>query len=157
MRDQAPWRSLQSVMLLAIHVAVIASVFRFFSGPDRTQGSVVWVVLMMAVALFLSWPISRAIASAFDPGEVPVTRVCPRCHRRDLRPLVRAGAGLFQPVSSYRCAGCWTTLRLVGDAKIEEPAHPRSEPVDSTGIQFLDGWATEGEIRFLDEPPHSPA
>jgi hypothetical protein len=157
MRDQAPWRSLQSVMLLAIHVAVIASVFRFVTGPDRSQGSIVWVVVMMAAALFFSWPISRAIAGAFDPVEVPAHQICPKCRRADLRPLVRHGAGLFQPVSNYRCAGCWTTFRLVGEAKIVEPAPSRMEPVDPAGIRFLDEVAEVGEIRFLDDPGQSPA
>ena len=152
MTGRRPWRSLQSVMLVTLHVAVVAYILRAFTRPGGSTGSILlWVPITIGLALFLSWPISRAIASAFDPVEMSIERRCPRCGRCELRPLIRPRGGLFQPVTNYRCAACWTTFHQMGEVKIEE--HPRlpNEPIDSSGVQFLDESATEVEIKFLDE------
>ena len=145
------WRSLQSVMVVTLHVAAVAYVIRRLTRPVTLLDSFVWVPVTIAVAVFLSWPIGRAIAAAFDPGDGSKDRACPRCGRRDVRPLVRAGAGLFQPASGYRCAACRTTFRPSGPASLEIQAPREAGPVDPSGIEFLDDTLGEGEIRFLDE------
>jgi hypothetical protein len=151
MMGRAPIRSLQSVMMVTIHVAVVAYVIRVFLRPTNWFDSIlVAVPVSIVVALFLSWPISRLLASAFDPGDASADRRCPRCGRGELRPLLRNSGGIFQPVSGYRCAGCWTTYRQVGESNLEEPARQKDEAVDSNGIEFLDRRASESEVRFLD-------
>jgi hypothetical protein len=152
-----PFRSLNSVMVVTLHVAVISYAVRSFLRPTSLAGSfAVWVPLTILAALFLSMPIVKAIAAAFHPEVGVFGRTCPRCMRGDLRPLLRAGSGLFTPVSGYRCAACRTTFRQVGETIIEEPALDKSSPVEPEGIQFQIGsWevrADQTEIRFLDEP-----
>ena len=151
------WRSLQSVMVVTLHVAVVAYVIRTFLRPTSLVGSFfVWVPLTIAVAVFLSWPIARGLARAFDPGQSSGDSPCPRCGRRMLRPLVRPGRERFVIASDYRCAGCETTFRQVGEGIVEEPASSRDGLVDPAGIAFLGEDATAGEIRFLDDRPDSP-
>ena len=69
------------MMLVTLHVAAVASVFRTLAAPSTLAGSLIWVPLTVSVAVFLSWPIGRAIAGAFDPGEPPRTcsDTAPRC------------------------------------------------------------------------------
>jgi len=43
-----------------------------------------------------------------------------------------------------------TTLRRVGHAYVQEQAPVENGPPDSTGIEFLDRPASEGEIHFLE-------
>jgi DNA-directed RNA polymerase subunit RPC12/RpoP len=140
-------------MVVTIHVAAVAYVFRSLARPSTLRDTMVWVPATIAVAVFLSWPIGRVISRAFDPGESGVDRTCPRCGRREIRPLIRPGAGLFQPVMGYRCAACWTTFR--GDAVSGLEAQPPTEtgPIDPSGIDFLSDPLGEDAIRFLDDPP----
>jgi hypothetical protein len=139
-------------MVATLYVAVVAYVIRALTRSASLVGSfVVWVPLTIVLALFLFWPIGRAIASAFEPREVTIDSACPKCGRREFRPLVREGAELFQPVASYRCAVCLTTLRRVGSSYVEERAPARNGPPDSSGIEFLDREASEGEIHFLED------
>jgi DNA-directed RNA polymerase subunit RPC12/RpoP len=153
-----PFRNLRSVMIVTIHVAVVAYVVRVLIRPESLLDSIfVAVPVTLAVALFLSWPIGRIFALAFDPGDASAERRCPRCGRRDLRPLIRASGGIFQPVTGYRCAGCWTTFRRVGTQKLVEPPLERDAEVDPTGINFLDQGPSEGEVRFLDGKSDSSA
>ena len=151
MTGQSSWRSLQTVMLVTLHVAAVAYVIRRFTRPVTTMDSVVWMPVTIGVAVFLSWPIGRAIAGAFDPADPSIDRTCPKCGRHDLRPLVRPGAGLFQPTTGFRCAACWTTFRHVGGLRVEAQAPPPSSNVDGSGIEFLSEAVSEAEIRFLDE------
>ena len=151
------WRSLQSVMVVTLHVAAVAYVIRGLTRPVTLFDSFVWVPVTIGVAVFLSWPIGRAIAAAFDPGDPSGGLTCPRCGRRDVRPLVRPGAGLFQPVTGYKCAACWTTIRQVGGARPEAQAPGNAGPVDPSGIEFLDDTVEDGAIRFLDEATESGA
>jgi hypothetical protein len=144
-------------MVVTLHVAAVAYVIGRFAHPATLMDSFVWLPVTIGVAVFLSWPIGRAIAAAFDPGDSSMDRTCPRCGRRDVRPLVRAGAGLFQPVSGYRCASCWTTFRQVEGTRVETQAPLGSSPADASGIEFVVEAAREGEIRFLDEGTESRA
>jgi hypothetical protein len=112
-------------MLVTAHVAAVSYVVRLLVTPSTLVGSLIWVPLTISLAVFLSWPIGQAVASAFDPGDARTERTCPNCGRRELRPLIRPGAGLFQPVTAYRC--------------------------DASGIDFLADLPIEGDIRFLDE------
>jgi DNA-directed RNA polymerase subunit RPC12/RpoP len=154
----APFRNLRSVMIVTIHVAVVAYVIRVLIRPESLLDSIfVAVPVTMAVALFLSWPISRLFALAFDPQDGSAERRCPRCGRRELRPLLRTKGGIFQPVTGYRCVGCWTTFRQVGTQRLVEPALERDAEVDPTGINFLDQEPSEVEVRFLDEKTDSSA
>jgi hypothetical protein len=151
MRGRTSIWSLQSVMIVTIHVAVVAYVIRVLAQPKSWVDTIfVAVPVIIGVALFLSWPISRVLASAFDPGDASVDRRCPKCGRRELRPLLRNSGGIFQPVTGYRCAGCWTTYRQVGELRLAEPPLQSNEPVDSKGIEFLDQGVSEDEFRFLD-------
>lgn len=146
------WRSLQSVMIATLHVAAVAYVIRTFLRPTGSPALVfIWVPLTIAVAVFLSWPLARGLARAFDPGEQPNEPACPKCGRTSLRPLIRPGHGLFAEVSGYRCSNCGSTIRRVNHAIVEEPAISNDGPIDPAGIEFLSGEATEGEIQFLDE------
>jgi len=151
----APFRSLHSVMIVTIHVAVISYALRSFTKPDGPGGSVaVWVPLSILLALFLSMPMGRAVAAAFGPGDGSRGGRCPGCGRGELRPLLRSGAGLFAPVVGYRCAGCKTTYRPVGEAIIEEPAPGGPGAAGPEGILFEpDPPGDDREIRFLDEGP----
>ena len=100
-----PFRSLNSVMVVTLHVAVISYAVRSFLRPTSLAGSfAVWVPLSILAALFLSMPIGQAIGAAFHPEDGIFGRTCPRCDRGELRPLLRTGSGLFTPVSGYRCA-----------------------------------------------------
>jgi hypothetical protein len=151
-----PLRSLYSVMVMTLHVAVISYAVRSFLRPTSLAGSfAVWVPLSILAALFLSMPIGHAIASAFLSDEGIDGRTCPRCSRGELRPLLRTGHEMFTPTSGFRCALCRTTFRQVGDDVIEEPAQDRSRPIEPEGIRFLTdppaAPADESEIRFLDE------
>lgn len=151
------WRSLQSVMLVTLHVAVVAYVIRTFLRPTSPVASfIVWVPLTIAVAVFLSWPLARGLARAFEPDQGSGDPACPRCGPRAIRPLVRSDCGRFLIASDYRCAGCGTTFRQVGEAVVEEPASSKVGLVDPTGIEFLGEDATVDEIRFLDDRPDSP-
>jgi hypothetical protein len=69
---------------------------------------------------------------------------------------VKPGAGLFQPVSNYRCSSCWTAVRILGDSKMIEPLLPRQSTSSRSGITFLDEPTSQDEIVFLDDPPKSP-
>ena len=144
-------------MLVTLHVAVVAYVIRTLATPSTLIGSLIWVPATISVAVFLSWPLGRAIALAFDPGERRVDRLCPKCGRLEVRPLIRPGAGLFQTVSGYRCAACWTTMRDVGESWVVEEGQLEPEPLNSTGIAFLSDPLDENELRFLDEPSKSPS
>jgi hypothetical protein len=155
MTGRHSWRSLQSVMVVTLHVAAVAYVVGRLTRPATLLDSFVWVPVTIGVAVFLSWPIGRAIGAAFDPGDSSMARTCPQCGRRDVRPLVRAGAGLFQPVSGYRCAACGTTFRQDGGTRVETQAPPETGPADPSGIEFLAEAVQEGEIRFLDEGAES--
>ena len=73
------WRSLQSVMVVTLHVAAVAYVIRGLTRPVTLFDSFVWVPVTIGVAVFLSWPIGRAIAAAFDPGDSSGGLTCPRC------------------------------------------------------------------------------
>jgi hypothetical protein len=155
-----PFRSLNSVMVVTLHVAVISYAVRSFMRPTSLAGSfAVWVPLSILAALFLSMPIGNAITAAFHPEVGIFGRHCPRCSRGELRPLLRTGAGLFTPVTGYRCASCRTTFRQVGETIIEEPALERSLRVEPEGIEFLaeppEIPADESEIRFLEDPTDS--
>jgi hypothetical protein len=151
---RAPWRDLRAVMLATLHVAVAAYAVRTLVRPSQLGPSLaVWMPLTLGVALFLSWPIGRAIAAAFDPDrnrEIHRKR-CPRCGRAELRPLVRTGRGIFEPIAGYRCAACWSTLRRVEDRLVAEHRSSSIGPVDPSGIEFLGEPTKEGEIRFLDD------
>jgi hypothetical protein len=151
MTGQSSWRSLRSVMLVTLHVAVVAYVIRSLATPSTLMGSLIWVPVTISVAVFLSWPLGRAIALAFDPEERRVDRLCPRCGRLEVRPLIRPGAGLFQPVSAYRCAACWTTMRDDGESWVVEEGQLHPPPLDPTGIAFLSDPLGDDELRFLDE------
>jgi hypothetical protein len=151
------WRSLRSIMLVTLHVAAVATLIRYGIVASHREGSLVlWVPVSIVIATFISWPISRAILSEFKRDHTDFDRTCPLCRRDELRPLVRPGEGIFQPVSSYRCAGCWTTVQMVGDSKVIEPHVSRNGAVSSSGIRFLDESTTEAEIRFLDDPRKLP-
>ncbi len=154
MTGHSSWRSLRSVMVVTVHVAAVAYVIRSLAFPSTLVGSLIWVPATVSVAVFVSWPIGRVIASAFDPGERP-DATCPRCNRGDLRPLIRPGAGLFQPITSYRCALCRTTFREDGGSRIEEPASPGVVTIDPSGIAYLSDPLEDGEIQFLDDHPGS--
>jgi hypothetical protein len=156
MTGHSSWRSLRSVMLVTLHVAVVAFVIRTVVAPATLASSLVWVPATISVAVFLSWPIGRAIARAFDPGELPLDRTCPKCGRGDIRPLLRASEGLFEPVSAFRCALCWTTMRVVEGSWVVEPGQPEAGLADPSGISFLSDPLSEDELRFLDEPSESP-
>ncbi len=150
----AHWRSLQSVMLATVHVAVIAYAIRTFLRPAGSPGAVfVWVPLTIALALLFSWPIARVLTRAFEPGQGPGDPTCTTCGRGVLRPLVRQSRSLFAEAAGHRCSLCGTTFRQVGDAIVEEPATPKDGPIEPDGIEFLGDEASEGEIRFLDEWP----
>jgi hypothetical protein len=152
MTGHSSWRSLRTVMVVTIHVAAVAYVIRSLIAPSSVAISLVWVPVTISVAVFLSWPLGRAITWAFDPGELPVDRTCPNCGRGEVRPLIRPGTGLFQPASGYRCVSCWTTFRHDGGRY--DLQEPRWEgPVDPSGIAYLSDPAGEDEIRFLDEGP----
>ena len=157
MTGRSTWRSLQSVMIVTLHVAAVAYVIRLFTRPDTLLDSFVWVPVAIALAVFISWPMARAIGSAFDPGEAPMDRTCPRCGRREIRPLIRPGMGIFQPASGFRCAACWTTFRQVEGSEVEELARSATGPVDPSGIEFVSETLVEGEIRFLDEGSETAA
>jgi hypothetical protein len=151
------YRNLRSVMLVTLHVAAIASLLRYFQGSRLHDGSLlVWVPLTVAIATLISWPINRAFLAEFhDRGDSG--RICPRCRRDDLRPLIRPGDGIFQPAVGYRCAGCRTTIRWLGESKTIEIPPPADRPVSRSGIRFLDEPDESFEIRFLDDPPETPA
>jgi DNA-directed RNA polymerase subunit RPC12/RpoP len=155
MAEPGTYRSLRTVMLLTLHVAAVAALIRAIQ-PGRGDASlIIWVPITIAVATLIVWPISRMIFSRFDPDSDDPDRQCPRCRRFELRPLIRPGAGIFQAVSNYRCAACWTTVRLMGDSRIVELPREPAINANPAGIEFLDETATEAEIRFLDEPTKS--
>jgi hypothetical protein len=151
MTEQSSFRSVGSVMMVTAHVAGVAYVVRLLGTPSTLAGTLIWVPLTITLAVFLTWPIGRAVATAFEPGDAGRDRTCPRCGRRELRPLIRPGGGLFQPVNAHRCAACWSTFRVDGDRQVEEPGRRDPEPADPTGIEFLSDPLAEGEIRFLEE------
>jgi DNA-directed RNA polymerase subunit RPC12/RpoP len=150
-----PLRNLHSVMVVTLHVAVISYAVRSLSRPTSLAGSfAVWVPISILLALFLSLPMGRAISAAFGPGQGDAHRRCPRCGFGELRPLLRARSGLFQPLTGYRCAGCKTTYRQVGEAVVEELA-PAGPAADLSGIHFEPpgpvGSVEDPGIRFLDD------
>lgn len=74
------WQSLQTVMLVTLHVAVVAYVIRIFLRPSNSAAAFfVWAPLTIALAVFLSWPIARGVARAFDPGVGQGDPTCPTC------------------------------------------------------------------------------
>jgi hypothetical protein len=105
----------------------------------------------------VTWPIGRLIFASFDSRGDDFDRTCPLCRLGELRPLVKAGEGIFEPVSSYRCAACRAIIRIEGDSKVIEPYVPKEAAAISSGIRFLDEATTSSEIRFLDDLPESPA
>lgn len=155
------WRSLHSVMLVTLHVAAVASVFRSLSRPSTLLSTfVLWVPLSIFLAVFLSWPLGRAISAAFRPAGELEGGQCRECGADSLRPLLRAGAGIFQPVAGYRCLGCGTTARPVDGGIVLE--RPTAEVAGSgpPGIAFLIEAPRPGDregIRFLDDDPGDPA
>lgn len=157
MTGRSTWRSLTSVMLVTLHVAVISTVIRSIAGSTGRAGFLaLWVPVAIVLGSFLSWPIGRAIAGAFQPVEFPADGRCPRCGRTPVRPLIRPGAGLFPEEVGYRCARCMTTFRVAEGGFLEEP--PPADPAreSAAGIDFLPeispGPAEDPEIRFLDGP-----
>jgi hypothetical protein len=118
-------------------------------------GSLLLVPVTISVAVFLSWPIGRAIARAFEPGE-GIDPTCPRCNRGEIRPLIRPESGLSHAITGYRCAVCRATLRQDGEAWVvaDEPSYDL--PVDLSGIAYLSDPLGEDDIRFLEDPPESP-
>ena len=155
------WRSLNSVMVLTLHVAMVAAVFRAIGRPATLAGSLgVWVPLTISVAVYLSWPLGRAIVAAIRDDRASSSSRCLGCGHFELRPLLRPGRGLFQPVAGYRCAFCGTTHRPVdGRVVVERPASDIGAP-GPAGIVFLaeaTGPEVCEEIRFLDDDPPAPA
>jgi len=142
-------------MIVTIHVAAVAYMVRTLGRPSTLAGSLIWTPLTISVAVFLSWPVSRAITRAFDPGESGPDRICPRCGRSEIRPLIRPGTGLFQPVTGYRCASCWSILRKEGETWVVTTTPDRSESIDPSGISFLSDPLGAHEIQFLDDQPES--
>ncbi len=152
---RSTWRSLDSVMLVTLHVAVVAAAVRALAEPTSLVGSfLLWVPVSIVVAVFLSWPIGRAITSAFQPESGSVDRLCPGCGCLGLRPLVRPGGGLFAPVVGHRCAGCGTTYRRVDGETLAEVPLAESAPAGEPEIRFLAGGGSadpdDSGIRFLD-------
>jgi hypothetical protein len=158
MTESAPWRSLNSVMIVTLYVAVVAYGIRVLTRPISLAGSFgFWAPLAIVVALGLCWPLGQAISRAFD-SEPGFGRICPRCQGGTLRPLLRAGGGLFQPLTGYRCTICRLTIRVVDGRTFEEAPHEPTEPEvpDTTGIAFVEppaptSTASPGEIQFLDD------
>ena len=140
-------------MIVTIHVAAVAYIFRSMSRPTTLAGSLFWIPLTISIAVFLSWPISRAIIRAFDPGDIIHDRICPRCGRPEIRPLIRHGAGLFQPVAAYRCAACWSTVRHDGENWRITSTPDQAEPVSASEIAYLSDPLGADEIQFLDDVP----
>ncbi len=152
MRNVSTWRNLRSVMMITLHVAAIAALIRYLNGSrGREMSLVVWVPVTIASAALVSWPMSRLFFQELGDGQGG-DRACPRCRRNELRPIVRPGEGIFQVVTTYRCACCGTKVRMVGDSKVIEPEASMIAPTHAWGIRFLDEPATVEEIRFLDEP-----
>ena len=139
-------------MVVTIHVAVVAYVFRTLASPMTLQGSLVWIPLTVSVAFFLSWPIGQAVAMACESGERKVVRSCPRCGRVDVRPLVRPGGGIFQPATGFRCAACRTIFAEVENSALDQRASTQTHEPELEGIWFLPDLTKES-IRFLDENP----
>jgi len=155
------WRSLHSVMLVTLHVAVVAAIFRSLGRPTTLSGSFVfWVPLTILFAVFLSWPLGRALSAAFQADPESGMSRCGECGTFDLRPLLRSGAGLFGPVAGYRCPRCGVTYRVAeGGIIVERPIMEVGTGEDS-GIEFLFEVPRPGDregIRFLDEDPADPA
>jgi hypothetical protein len=150
MTNTNSWRSLGAFMVVTIHVAVVASIFRTLVSPATLQGSLVWIPLTVSISFFLSWPVGKAVASAFEPGERGVLRSCPRCGLGDVRPVVQPGEGIFQPATGYRCASCRTIFPGIENPSLNQRASPRTSELGSEGIWFLPDLAEES-IRFLDE------
>jgi hypothetical protein len=143
-------------MVVTIHVAAVACVIRSLATPSTLVGSLLWVPATISVAVFLSWPVGRAIVRAFDPGDVGFDRICPTCGRPEIRPLIRPGTGLFHPITGYRCAACRSTLRREGEAWVVALEPRDGQPIDPSGISYLSDPLGEDAIRFLDDPPGSP-
>lgn len=151
---QTPWRNLRSVMFLTVHVAVVAYVIRSVAMPKTLTGLLIWVPGVIFVAVFLSWPIGRMIASAFEPGNLAFDPTCPRCGR-EVRRLIRPGDGLAKQTTGFRCVSCGATFREDG-SRTWEMIPIEEGPVDPSGIAFLSDPANEEEIRFLDDPTSVP-
>jgi hypothetical protein len=140
-------------MMVTIHVAAVSYVIKSLATPSTLTGTLIWVPATISVAVLVSWPIGRAIASAFDASEQGINPTCPSCKRGELRPLTRPDRDIFQPVTACRCALCKTTFRDEGGTWIEEPPSPEAAPANPPEIAYLSDPLAEAEMRFLDEEP----
>jgi hypothetical protein len=156
MAEPGTWRNLRSIMFVTFHVAAVVTAFRYLAGADRSSTSPgLWLVIALFSAV--TWPIGPMILASFNSRGDDVDRTCPLCRRGELRPLVKAAGGLFQPVSSYRCAACWAIIRTEGESRVIEPYVSNDATASSSGIRFVDESTTDSEIRFLDDLPESLA
>ncbi len=140
-------------MVVTGHVAVVSCVLRaYFRPTDPATSIAVGVPLSIGLAVFLSWPIGRAITAALRPGPGLDGGPCPGCGDVALRPLSRTRGRLPPVVAGLRCGSCMTTFRTVDGEVIAERPPGEAEPA---GIVFLGEAGPELElesgVRFLDD------
>ena len=145
-------RNLQSFLIVTIHAAVIAAVVRRFFDVDDSPCLLIGFSALIGVGGLVLWLTVRSLALAWNSEAVPDTKLCPRCCRPELRPIVRPGSGLFHPAIGSRCAACWTTFCGDDDCQFREGVFKPDELDPSAGIWFLSDELSQDEIRYLIEP-----